>query len=316
MTTPQPTSRPAKALIGLVARFLEHLAVERGVAPNTVAAYQRDLKLYVAFLEDHGLDHPAVIGAEDVRAFLASLREPAEGRRTYSDATVARVLAAVRGFHRFCVREGAAAEDPTGPIGSPRAPRSLPKALSPPEVTRLLAAVEGEGPAAQRDRAILETLYAAGLRISELTALDVGDVDLRRRTVRCVGKGARERVVPIGEPAASSLGSYLSLARPELVRGRDEQALFVNARGRRLTRQGCWKLLGKYVKHADLRRRISPHTLRHSFATHLLNGGADIREVQELLGHAGASNSVASVVSFDELRSVYDRAHPRARNVS
>lgn len=299
----------------LTARFLDHLAVERGVAPNTVAAYQRDLKLYVAFLEDRGLDRPHSIVPEDVRTFLEALRSPAQGRRTYSDATVARVLAAVRGFHRYCVREGAAAQDPTGPIGSPRAPRSLPKALSQPEVTKLLAAVEGDGLAAQRDRAILETLYAAGLRISELTALDIGDVDLRRRTVRCVGKGARERVVPIGEPAASALGEYLMNGRPQLVRGRDEQALFVNARGRRLTRQGCWKLLGKYVKQANLRRRISPHTLRHSFATHLLNGGADIREVQELLGHAGAG-SVATLVSFDTLRSVYDRAHPRALNGS
>jgi integrase/recombinase XerD len=315
MTTPQPSPRPPQALADLTAAFLDHLAVERGVAPNTVAAYQRDLKLYMGFLGVRGLEHPSKIGAEDVRAFLESLRSPTEGRRTYSDATVARVLAAVRGFHRYCVREGAAPEDPTGPIGSPRAPRSLPKALSQPEMTRLLAAVEGDGLAAQRDRAILETLYAAGLRISELTALDIGDVDLRRRTVRCVGKGARERVVPIGEPAAWSLGAYLTNGRPQLVRGREEQALFVNARGRRLTRQGCWKLLGKYVKHANLRRRISPHTLRHSFATHLLNGGADIREVQELLGHAGAG-SVTRLVSFETLRSVYDRAHPRARNAS
>lgn len=299
----------------LSSRFLDHLAVERGVAPNTVAAYQRDLKLYSAFLAEHGLTNPARIADDDVRAFLQSLRAPADGGRIYSDATVARVLAAVRGFHRYCVREGAAPSDPTGPIGSPRAPRSLPKALSKPEVVRLLAAVDGEGAASSRDRAILETLYAAGLRISELTALDVADVDLRKRTVRCVGKGARERVVPIGEPASAALSAYMSSARPSLIRGREEPALFVNARGRRLTRQGCWKLLGKYVKQANLRRRISPHTLRHSFATHLLDGGADIREVQELLGHAGA-NSVASLVTFDKLRSVYDRAHPRARNAS
>lgn len=305
----------AGAFVRYADRFLDHLAVERGVAPNTVVAYRRDLRLYLANLTEKGITHPTKVGERDIADFLATLKESeyAPGKR-YSAATVARVLAAVRGFHRFLVREGVSKADPAEPVGSPRVSRSLPRALSLDEVERLLAAVPQDGTIAARDHAILELLYAAGLRISELTGLDVDDVDLDEATVRCLGKGSKERIVPIGRAAVDALHRYMTQARPELARSASGPAAFLNARGTRLTRQGCWKLLKKHAARADVRRRISPHTLRHSFATHLLDGGADIRVVQELLGHASVSTTqVYTLVSRERLREVYESAHPRAK---
>jgi integrase/recombinase XerD len=296
-------------------RFLDHLAVERGVAPNTIAAYRRDLRLYLGHLGQRGVRTPSQVSEEDVSEFVAGLREReyAPGRR-YSGATVARALAAVRGFHRYLVREGLVSSDPAEPVDAPRVPRALPKALSLDEVEALLTAVPADGAASLRDRAILETLYAAGLRISELTALNLEDLDLDDATVRCLGKGSKERVVPLGRAAVQALRTYLADSRPALSKGRSDASVFLNARGRRLTRQGCWKLLKKYAMRASVTRRISPHTLRHSFATHLLDGGADIRAVQELLGHASVSTTqVYTLVSQETLRAVYDAAHPRAK---
>jgi integrase/recombinase XerD len=312
----QPQEPPVNARLARYAdRFLDHLAVERGVAPNTQVAYRRDLRLYLAYLTRHGITDPTKVGEQDISDFLSSLREQeyAPGKR-YSSATVARVLAAVRGLHRFLVREGVATADPAEPVGSPRVPRSLPRAMSLEEVERLLAAVPEDGTIAARDHAILELLYAAGLRISELTALDVDDLDLDERTVRCIGKGSKERIVPLGRAAVDALKRYLTQSRPALARTNSGAAVFLNARGTRLTRQGCWKLLKKHAAAAELRRRISPHTLRHSFATHLLDGGADIRVVQELLGHASvATTQVYTLVSRERLREVYESAHPRAK---
>ncbi|MFA5889439.1 MAG: site-specific tyrosine recombinase XerD [Actinomycetota bacterium] len=305
----------SRSTADLAHRFLDHLRVERGVAPNTLNAYGRDLRLYLADLADQGIDDVACIRDQDISGFVERMRgrEYAEGRR-YSEATVARVIAAVRGFHRYLLREGIVGSDASEPVGSMRISRALPKALSSDEVERLLRAVAAEGPAALRDRAMLETLYAAGLRISELTFLDVDDVDLEDATVRCVGKGSKERVVPMGRVAVDALAAYLTQARPALAKGRGEPALFLNQRGRRLTRQGCWKLLKRYAEMAGLTRRVSPHTLRHSFATHLLDGGADIRIVQELLGHASVSTTqVYTLVSQERLREVYDSYHPRAK---
>jgi integrase/recombinase XerD len=296
-------------------RFLDHLAVERGVAPNTQVAYRRDLRLYLAFLAERRITDPTKVGEQDITDFLAMLREReySPGKR-YSSATVARVLAAVRGFHKFLVREGVSRADPAEPVGSPRVPRSLPRALPVEDVERLLAAIPADGAIASRDQAILELLYAAGLRISELTSLDVDDLDLEERSVRCIGKGSKERIVPLGRAAVDSLKRYLTQARPGLAKTASGAAVFLNARGTRLTRQGCWKLLKKHAAAAELRRRISPHTLRHSFATHLLDGGADIRVVQELLGHASVSTTqVYTLVSRERLREVYDSAHPRAK---
>ncbi len=302
-------------LVKYADRFLDHLAVERGVAPNTQVAYRRDLRLYLGYLAERRITDPTKVGEQDITDFLAMLREReyAPGKR-YSSATVARVLAAVRGFHKFLVREGVSRADPAEPVGSPRVPRSLPRALPVEDVERLLAAVPADGAIASRDQAILELLYAAGLRISELTALDVDDLDLEERSVRCIGKGSKERIVPLGRAAVDSLKRYLTQARPGLAKSASGAAVFLNARGTRLTRQGCWKLLKKHAAAAELRRRISPHTLRHSFATHLLDGGADIRVVQELLGHASVSTTqVYTLVSRERLREVYESAHPRAK---
>ncbi|MGH2726360.1 MAG: site-specific tyrosine recombinase XerD [Actinomycetota bacterium] len=302
-------------LVGYMNDFLGHIRVERGLSPNTEAAYTRDLRLYLAYLTAHGRSDLRTVKDTDISDFLAALREReyAPGKR-YSSATVARVLAAVRGLHKFLVREEVTKANPAEPVGSPRVPRSLPRSLPVEDVERLLKAVPTDGIIGLRDQAILELLYAAGLRISELTALDVDDVDLEESSVRCVGKGTKERVVPLGRFAVAALQRYRSDARPALAKSSSGPALFLNARGTRLTRQGCWKLLKKHAKHADIRRRISPHTLRHSFATHLLDGGADIREVQELLGHASVGTTqVYTMVSRERLREVYDSAHPRAK---
>lgn len=312
-------SRASAPIADHVARFLEHLSVERGVAANTVAAYRRDLRLYLGFLSSRRRRTAQDVTEADLDAFLAQLRdhEYAPGRR-YSPATVARVLAAVRGLHRYLTRTGVSLEDPSHAVGSVKIPKSLPKALSIDEVEALIAAVPTEGGVAARDRAIVELLYAAGLRITELTSLDVDDIDLRDQTVRCLGKGSKERIVPIGRAAVEALKAYLTRVRPELATRKGERALFLNQRGRRLTRQGCWKLLKFYAEErAHLKRHISPHTLRHSFATHLLDGGADIRAVQELLGHASvATTQVYTLVSQESLRAVYDAAHPRARRAA
>jgi len=308
---------PATDLSRLIDRFLDHLAVERGVAPNTKNAYARDLRLYHAYLAGQDVVRARDIREQDVSEFIGSLREQeyVPGRR-YSAATVARVLAAVRGLHRYLMREGIVESDPAEPIGAMRIPRALPKALSVEEVDALLAAVPADGIGAIRDRAMLELLYASGLRISELTSLDVDDVDLERASVRCIGKGSKERVVPIGRTALDALRAYIRHVRPELARRSKarEHALFMNQRGTRLTRQGCWKLLKRHAARAMLTRRISPHTLRHSFATHLIDGGAEVRVVQELLGHASVSTTqVYTLTSQQRLREIYDTFHPRAK---
>lgn len=294
------------------ARFLDYLIVERGLSDHSLAAYRRDLKLYQVYLSDHDVVEPAAAGADDLRRFVPWLRDATNAHgRTYAPRTIARTLAAVRGFHRFLVAEGLATADPSADVVTPRLPRNLPKALSLGQVERLLAAPTGDSPAALRDRALLELLYGAGLRISELVALDLDDVDLTSRTVRCVGKGRKERIVPFGRPAARALDALLVRGRPALEpRG---PWLLCNQRGGRLTRQGAWKIVKTYADHADLGALVSPHTLRHSFATHLLDGGADVRVVQELLGHASVNTTqIYTQVSTSRLRTVYERAHPRA----
>lgn len=293
-------------------RFLDYLLVERGLSQHSLAAYRRDLKLYATFLADRGVDDVMVAGADDLRAFVPWLRDATNARgRGYAPRSIARTLAAVRGFHRFLVAEGLARADPSRDVASPRLPRSLPKALSAAQVERLLAAPTGDAPVALRDRALLEVLYGAGLRISELSALDVDDIDLVTRTVRCLGKGRKERIVPFGRPAAQALDAWLVRGRPAL-RPRGPW-VFCNHRGGRLTRQGAHKIVKAYAERADLDALVSPHTLRHSFATHLLDGGADVRVVQELLGHASVNTTqIYTQVSTSRLRSVYERAHPRA----
>jgi integrase/recombinase XerD len=310
-----PSAPVSPAAGAALRRFLDYLAVERGLAANTLSAYRRDLHRYAGWLATSGIDDPARAEEEDVVAFLGALRAGATPVGTrYRASSVARSLAAVRGFHRFLVRERLAGSDPSHDLGTPKVPSSLPKALEIEQVEALLGAVAGDDPRALRDRALLETLYAAGLRVSEATALDLDDVDLDDGAVRAFGKGAKERLVPLGRSARKALEAYLVRGRPALARPRSGPALFLNAQGARLTRQGCWKILRRHAKRAGLESHVSPHVLRHSFATHLLAGGADIRSVQELLGHASlATTQVYTKVTQERLREVYLRAHPRAR---
>jgi len=293
-------------------RYLDFLAVERGLSTHSLAAYQRDLTLYGTYLTEVGIDGPLRATPEDLAEFVAWVRNRRTDRdRPYAASTVARTLVSVRGLHKFLVREGLADADPSIEISGPRPRRPLPKALSLAQVEALLAAPTGDEPSGLRDKALLEVLYAAGLRITELVDLDVDDVDLRARSVRCIGKGNKERIVPLGRVAATAVDAWLVRGRPALAP--TSPALLVNRGGGRLTRQGGWKIIKKHAEAVGLAANVSPHTLRHSFATHLLDNGADVRVVQELLGHASVNTTqVYTLVSRARLRSVYERAHPRA----
>jgi integrase/recombinase XerD len=299
-----------------VGRFLDHLTVERGLARNTLDAYRRDLRRYTEYLRGRGIDDPRDAGEQDIAGFVAHLSSSdyAPGK-AYRASSVARALAAVRSFHRFLVLEGEVESDAASGVARPKVPRNLPRPLTVDEVSRLVAAPgDGGSPVSLRDRAILETLYGAGLRISELVSLDVDDIDLAEGSVRAVGKGSKERVVPLGRYGVRALKAYLTRARPGLARSGSRAALFLNQRGGRLTRQGCSNLITSHARRAGIRKRVTPHMLRHSFATHLLEGGADVRVVQELLGHASlASTQIYTLVTRDRLRDVYFEAHPRAR---
>ena len=299
-------------------RFLDHLAVERGLSRHTLDAYRRDLRRYLTFLEEREVRDVGSVREEDVAAFVRHLSGSEYApERTYRASSVARALAAARALHRFLVREGVVPDDPTQGVIRPRIPRSLPKPLSVDQVTALLAAPGDAEPPALRDTAILEVLYGAGLRISELVALDVDDVDLEEGSVRVVGKGDKERVVPLGRSAVRAVGSYLARSRPVLARSRSGGALFLNQRGGRLTRQGATNIIQTAARRAGIRARVTPHVLRHSFATHMLEGGADVRVVQELLGHASvATTQIYTLVTQDHLREVYDDAHPRAKRAA
>lgn len=295
--------------------FLTYLRFERGLADNTIAAYRRDLAVWEAFCAARGIAPDAAAPA-DMTGYLEYLRSGETGRAPYSASSVARMLVSLRSFHRFLVREGGATSDPTAKIGSPKRPRSIPKAIPLGDVERLLD-LPSTDELGRRDRAILEVLYGAGMRISELVNLDVDDVDLDEGSVLIRGgKGGRSRRVPVGRAARAAVGAYLTTVRPSLA-GRSTAGaagLFLNARGGRLSRQGCWKILKRYAEMAGLEDRVSPHTLRHSFATHMLDAGADIRVVQDLLGHASlATTQVYTLVSDTKLREVYYSSHPRAR---
>jgi integrase/recombinase XerD len=297
-------------------RFLTHLVAERGLSDHTVSAYRRDLRRYLAFLTARDVDRPEEVDAGVVRSFLASVSASTHGPEDepYQASSVARTLSAVRSFHRFLLREGIVDRDPTADVVRPRPPRALPHPLGVDEVRRLIETPDPSTATGLRDRAILEVLYGAGLRVSELTSLDVDDLDLQEGYVRVVGKGGKEREVPMGRHARDAVGAYLTRGRPELAGPRSRGAVFLNTRGGRLTRQSCAKLLATSASGAGLPRRVSPHDLRHSFATHLLEGGADVRVVQELLGHASvATTQIYTLVTKEHLREVYLTAHPRAR---
>jgi integrase/recombinase XerD len=297
-------------------RYLDHVMIERGLADNTLAAYRHDLERYVAFLADRGVEDVRQVDARLVRSFVASLSASTHGsdEEPYKATTVVRELSTVRSFHRFCVREHIAEIDPAAGVVRPRLPRALPHPLTVDEAVAIVEAPATTTPAGLRDRAILELLYGGGLRVSELTGLDVDDVDLDEGVVRVLGKGGKERDVPIGGQARRAIGAYLTVGRPALATLRSRGALFLNVRGGRLTRQSCARLLDRHARAAGIRRAVTPHDLRHSFATHLLEGGADVRVVQELLGHASvATTQIYTLVTTEHVRSVYYTAHPRAR---
>jgi integrase/recombinase XerD len=299
--------------------YLDHLAVERGLAANTLSSYRRDLRRYLGHLAGRDIDAPDKVGEADVSAFLVALREGDEDHPPLAANSAARAVVAVRGFHRFLLREGLVTIDAARGVRPPSPPKRLPKAISVQEVEALLAAAGAdETPRALRDRALLELLYGSGARISEAVGLDVDDLDVDPAgsgTVRLLGKGSKERVVPVGSYAREAASAYLVRGRPALAAsGSGSPALFLNARGGRLSRQSAWTVLRAAAERAGLRRAISPHTLRHSFATHLLDGGADVRVVQELLGHASVTTTqVYTLVTVDRLREVYATSHPRAR---
>jgi integrase/recombinase XerD len=306
----------ADGLAAEAERYLDHLAVERGLSQNTLLAYRQDLRRYVDFLGRREIRRAENVDGVTIRAFVASLSASTHGPSDapYRATSVARALSSVRSFHRFLVREGVVDHDPTAGVSQPRLPRSLPRPLPVEDVRRLLEAPDVETPAGIRDRAILELLYGSGLRISELTGLDVDDVDLEEASVRVLGKGGKEREVPLGSFAADAVRAYLTRGRPALASGTTRGALFLNARGGRLSRQSCARVLTAYVRRAGIDRRVTLHTLRHSFATHLLEGGADVRVVQELLGHASVGTTqIYTLVTEQHLREVYETSHPRAR---
>ena len=291
-----------------VSDFIAYLSVERGLARNTLESFGRDLRQYQDYLKAQRTPQPEAVSRETIVNYLLHLQE--EGKAT---ATIARRLAALKAFYQYLVRERLLQDDPTRNLESPKLERRLPHVLTVAEVEEMLRQPDPGQPAGLRDRAMLELLYATGIRVSELVSLNLGDVNLQQGYLRCLGKGSKERLVPIGSFALKSLESYVGQARGRLLRDPKEQCLFVNHHGHRLTRQGFWKIVKRYAQQARIERSITPHTLRHSFATHLLENGADLRSVQELLGHADISTTqIYTHLTRARLKEVYVRAHPRA----
>ena len=297
--------------------YLDHLSVERGVASNTASSYRRDLERYVGFLESRGIDSLGRASEQDVSDFVVALRQgdPEAKVAPLAASSAARALIAVRGLHKFATAESITSTDVAHAVKPPTPGRRLPKSLPLDDVIALLEAAGGaaDGPRALRDRALLELLYSTGARISEAVGLDVDDIDTTDRSVRLHGKGGKQRIVPIGRPAVHAVDAYLVRGRPALV-SRNGPALFLNVRGGRLSRQSAWQVLQNSAERAGISAHVSPHTLRHSFATHLLDGGADVRVVQELLGHASVTTTqIYTLVTVSSLREVWAGAHPRAR---
>lgn len=300
--------------------YLQHVAIERGLAKNTLAAYRRDLERYLQFLEKRGIERAEKVQRADVTDFAQDIRDGADGGSPLSARSAARTVVAVRGLHKFWVLEGTTTQNPASEVQPPSVGQRLPKALSVDEVRRILEATESDTPAGLRDRALLEFLYSTGARITEAISLDVDDVFVDQQSsgpgmVRVRGKGSKERIVPMGRFAVEALENYLVRTRPLLVaKGKGTPALFLNLRGGRLSRQSAWTIIQHAAERAQIGKEVSPHTMRHSFATHLLQGGADVRVVQELLGHASVTTTqVYTQVTVETLREIYASAHPRAR---
>lgn len=295
-------------MLELLDEYLYYLTVERGLAENTLLSYRHDLNGYLEFCRQYGLTSLQQADKHIVMAYLFQLQ--LEGR---SPATISRRLAAVRSFYRYLLGEDIVGLDPTADLEFPKLAQKLPRVLTVAEIDTLLAQPPISEPAGIRDKAMLELLYSTGIRVSELVSLDMEHVNLENKFIRCFGKGAKERMVPLGDIAGRFLKEYLFRGRSRLVKTGQTTALFINLRGQRLTRQGFWKIIKKYALKANIKKEITPHTLRHSFATHLLENGADLRVVQEMLGHADISTTqIYTHLTKQRLKEVYDRNHPRA----
>ena len=307
--------------------YLDHLAIERGLSNNTVGSYRRDLARYHEYLVGAGVHSLAEITPETLRALLQAAAAGEDGKNPLAASSIARLMASLRGFHGFMLNERLCSTDPTENLENPRLARPLPKALTIPQTRALLEAFSGEDAASLRSRALLETLYASGARVSELCALDVDDLGVLAGSeaedseenpitlVTVTGKGNKQRLVPLGEYAVKALEAYLVRARPQLAqKGRGSSALFLNLRGGRLSRQSAWNIIREAAEKAGIKTPVSPHSLRHSFATHMLEGGADVRVVQELLGHVNVTTTqIYTKVTATLLREVYQETHPRAQ---
>jgi integrase/recombinase XerD len=314
MATTHPVAE-TRPITELTFDFLGHLELERGLSRNTLEAYRSDLQQYAEFLVRHELD-PLAVHTTDLSAFISELASATPERPAAAPATLQRKIACLRSFYRHLRREQILDHDPAADLRAPRSRARLPKVLSRDEVTRLLDQPRGTTPAALRDRALLETMYACGLRASEAIGLELAELDLEAGILRARGKGSKERIVPIGGKAIEALSAYLERGRPQLVGVRPERRVFVNLRGGGLSRQGLYKIVRRHARTAGLEQRMSPHTLRHTFATHLLTGGCDLRSLQEMLGHADiGTTQIYTHLTTDRLRDVYFDAHPRAQIV-
>lgn len=320
------TTQAAESLRRPAQVYYDHLAVERGMSTNTLGAYQRDIARYLGYLAAQHVIEPDEITTHHVTGFLQAISSGTDGGHPLAARSAARTLVAVRGMHRFWLLEGTVDEDVAADVSPPTPGQRLPKAISIQQISTLLDSILTDTPAGLRDKALLEFLYATGARISEAVGLDVDDIigavrevenapERNTAVVRLFGKGSKERIVPLGSYAASALDAWLVRGRPSLVaKGRGSAALFLNQRGGRLSRQSAWTILTTAADRAGLDAEVSPHTLRHSFATHLIEGGADVRVVQELLGHASVTTTqVYTLVTADTLRDIYASSHPRAR---
>jgi integrase/recombinase XerD len=292
----------------LIERFIHYLAVERGLALNTLESYQRDLIGYTNFLQKSGISDLNQTRRANIIAFLADLQR--KGRAT---STISRNLASIRAFYGFMLRDGLIDSDPTANLESPKIEKRLPKVLTVSEVESLLNGPDLGSITGIRDKAMLELLYATGIRVSELVSLNLSDVNLNMGFLKCYGKGSKERIIPLGSVALKAVSDYIMRSRVKLLRDSAEESLFLNHHGQRLSRQGFWKIIKKYANAVSIDKEITPHTLRHSFATHLLENGADLRSVQEMLGHADISTTqIYTHLTKSRLKEVYSKAHPRA----
>lgn len=292
----------------LLQDFIYYLSVEKGLSPNTLDSYGRDLKKYLLHLQQRGITSFASTNRDEIALFLALQQE-----QGLASASVTRCLAAIRSFYQFLLKEQVMEANPAKELETPRTEKSLPQVLSCSEVEHLLEQPQQGKHAGLRDKAMLEMLYATGIRVTELVSLNINDVNIKMGFLRCEGKGSKERMIPLGSAAIKSLQDYLGRSRATMLKNKDEKALFLNQQGKRLTRQGFWKILKKYSRKAGINGEITPHTLRHSFATHLLENGADLRSVQEMLGHADISTTqIYTHLTRQKIREIYNQTHPRA----